>query len=144
MALTWNNPRVALVFIAAIVALAAGWFVGQMDGPVAQRLPIFTCHETAFGAPEREIPVSLTDQFGPEDVVVKLSKLLCTPLTKPKARDPKKKVYPVEKGDHLVCYLTTRHNMGGNQALTDQFGTAPKVFVLDYALLCEPADKTEA
>jgi hypothetical protein len=141
--MTATLPRILVALVAGLVALVAGWMVGQLGdgGAVAQRLPIFTCHDTSFGTPNPQVPVQLTDQFGLEQVTVMMSKLLCTPLIEPKSRDVEPQ--PVTKGDHLLCYRTTRLSPGGNHALTDQFGAWPRVFIQDYGLLCEPADKNE-
>ena len=139
--------RLFSLLVAGLVALAAGWLLALLTAPAAPVLPIFTCHDTE-GGPDPQVTVDITDQFPKETLTVMESEYLCTPLTKPKFRvrregRKKPKVFRVQVGDHLLCYETDRFSPGVPRALTDQFGTAPFVRILDYNIFCEPADKNQ-
>jgi len=106
--------------------------------------PPLDCHPTFLGAAPN-LTVTLSDQFHPKpfQASVGASALLCTPVTK-KTLPKEGKPIPVQKGDHLECYLHDVGLVGGNWTLNDQFGTQKKVKIQPSTHLCEPTDKFPA
>lgn len=104
-------------------------------------LPIanhFKCYEAA--GPPVDVQVTLTTQFGTEDVIVKEPVIFCNPAKK---TDKYGNVYDiVEPDNHLVCYrLEPVHFLGIPAIVWDQF-LQEEVNLTHSQWLCVPSIKT--
>jgi Calx-beta domain/CARDB len=105
-------------------------------GPPPTKLDHFKCYQ-AKGEPLHPTEVTLTDQFGTSESVVRRPVLLCTPVSKNDEG--------IQRPDqHLVCYqIKPREPVRRSIRVGNQFGLA-SLRVKRAETLCAPSTKTVA
>ena len=96
-------------------------------------------HLTCYGTPEGTFgaTVSVTNQFGPQTLLIKQPDLLCVPSEK----FPDPVPVPLNR-DHYKCYEAQGNPLNIQVSLQDQFHLTPEVVtVLDPFEFCAPVDK---
>jgi hypothetical protein len=122
------------------------------EKPLGERVPLFpsedfTCYVINQGTAPQET-VTLTDQFGERQVVVRQPQLLCAPTLKErngKEMEKKGDSEPDLNGPHLKCYNITPAGppVGETHTLSDQFEEKDNVMVQTAQLLCTLACKDQ-
>jgi hypothetical protein len=116
----------------------------------APRVPLFpsedfTCYVINQGTAPQET-VTLVDQFGTRQVVVRQPQLLCAPTSKIREGKPVAKQKTDFQGPHLKCYNITPAGppVGETHRLSDQFEErGDNVMVQTAQLLCTLACKDQ-
>lgn len=106
--------------------------------PTANHYKCYLCD-----GPPVDVPVVLTDQFGPFQTAVALPRYLCNPVEKLIVETGQ--VYPIEDpNQHYVCYEFLPPDLSTYTAtMTDQFVTDHPMVLGPSELLCVPTFKTE-
>jgi hypothetical protein len=117
--------------------------VRKKKEPFSNRRAHLVCYTTS--GPALDIPVTIRNQFGSQQLMVHEPTRLCLPSRKKELGETLKRIQvPI---DHFQCYkvsaLTPLYRKGDVPPvrLRDQFADVPGVPVGDAVLLCAPVDK---
>lgn len=107
--------------------------------PVGNHYKCYDCD-----GPSLQIPVLLTDQFGPFSTAVFFPRYFCNPVEKQEGLDGTGTTYPIiDPNQHYICYVLVPQDPAPHTAtMTDQFVTNFPIEPSPGIFLCVPTLKT--